>query len=216
MNIMRTLPTCSVSEIVDSVRPRLYINFFDRLPPEVCLKVLGYLDPLSLIRTAQASRDWMSLSMDGKLWEHLYYMEGWRIIPSELEQFERDLAKRQALPARARPSFDMGNEQAHKKRATPKLMAASIHSNDDAEMPDVDAIPSPKQDSLFWRPGLQLTANASMAIEEPVIGGSRAFPPRSLGDVDEHQNSLLSRQAFQSLQDKSDRRNSAWSSKSGG
>jgi len=217
MNVMNSLPTSEVSKIVDAQRPRLYINFFDRLPPEVCLKVLGYLDPLSLIRTAQASREWMSLSMDWKLWEHAYYMEGWRITPAELEQFERELAKRQSLlPARARPSFDLGDEQAHKKRATPRLVAASIHSNEDAEMPDVDSVPTPRQDSLFGRSASHSSANTNMSVEKPIMNEGLSHQVGLNGQVAEDQSFASRRPASYSLHDPSNRRNSTWSSRSGG
>ncbi|RDW64963.1 hypothetical protein BP6252_10614 [Coleophoma cylindrospora] len=91
MSIMDSLPTAEVCEIVQRLRPRLYINFFQHLPPEVCLKVLGFLDPVSLIHTARASREWMLLAMDRKLWEHLYYLEGFRVIPAEVQNFEYEL-----------------------------------------------------------------------------------------------------------------------------
>jgi F-box and WD-40 domain protein 1/11 len=211
MSLMNGLPTSAVSKIVEAQRPRLYINFFDRLPPEVCLKVLSYLDPLSLIRTAQASRDWMSLSLDWKLWQHLYYLEGWRIIPSELEKFERELSKHQALPARTRPSFDMSDEQAYKKRATPGLVTVSL-SLEDAEMQDVDALPSPEQESLFGKSRSQLASGSSTASQQLIVDQSRTHEAAKQAGVENH---ALLRQSLQFDQANTDRRNSARSSWSG-
>src|ERR1700674_1344930 len=91
MMIIALLPTSEVAEIVRRLRPRLYINFFQYLPPEVCLKILGFLDPVSLINTARASREWMLLALDRKLWEQLYILEGFRVIRSEVDKFESSL-----------------------------------------------------------------------------------------------------------------------------
>lgn len=148
MNIIGTLPTTVVADIVDSVRPRLYINFLNRLPQEICLKVLGFLDPVSLINTARASRDWMSLSMDSTLWQRLYYLEGWKTVSSEVKEFQRMLSKRQQS-GRMRYSPDMIEEHANKKRATPKLVGAKLGSADDGEMMDVDG--ASQQESIFGK-----------------------------------------------------------------
>jgi F-box and WD-40 domain protein 1/11 len=181
--VINGLPTSAVSRIVEAQRPRLFINFFDRLPAEVCLKILGYLDPLSLIHTAHAARDWMSLALDWKLWENLYYAEGWRIIPSELTAFEAELAKRQTLPARTRPSFDLGDAHAHKKRATGGLVTASIHSNEDVEMADADTIGPIKQDSIFGDSGLGHTRSPSFDAALKKIReapGSQGYTPQAV------------------------------------
>jgi F-box and WD-40 domain protein 1/11 len=182
------------------------------------LKVLGYLDPISLIRTAQASRDWMSLSMDRTLWQQLYYLEGWQIIPTELEQFERELLKRQALPARNRPSFDLGDEQVHKKRATPRLVAGFIHSNEDAEMPDVDAmpLPSPKSEPLFGRSFLQSGGNRTMAVGKHMTNEDQTRIAGSSGQIGQDPNSIPRRQILQSVQETANRRDSTLSLRSGG
>ncbi|RKF58852.1 F-box/WD repeat-containing protein pof11 [Golovinomyces cichoracearum] len=91
MNIISQLPTSQVAEIVSRLRPRLYINFFEHLPNEVLLHILSFLDPVSLLNTARASRQWMSLAMDSKLWEQLYIREGFRVNSSEVRKFEEEI-----------------------------------------------------------------------------------------------------------------------------
>jgi len=143
MSIIARLPTSEVAEIVRRLRPRLYINFFQYLPPEVCLKVLGFLDPVSLINTARASREWMLLALDRKLWEQLYILEGFRVIGSEVVKFEESLNIE-----RSRPSAQNNDEHASKRRATPQRILPTLHSDGDSEMVDIDTA-GLKQASIF-------------------------------------------------------------------
>ncbi|KAI1004543.1 hypothetical protein K3495_g3670 [Podosphaera aphanis] len=91
MNIIAQLPTSQVADIVSRLRPRLYINFFEHLPIEVLLHILGFLDPVSLLNTARASREWMTLALDSRLWKQLYLLEGFRVNNSKVQQFEEML-----------------------------------------------------------------------------------------------------------------------------
>ncbi|KHJ32607.1 putative f-box wd-40 repeat-containing protein [Erysiphe necator] len=91
INIISHLPTSQVAEIENHLRPRLYINFFEHLPNEVLLLILSFLDPISLLSTARVSRQWMSLALDSRLWKQLYLREGFRVIGSEVDIFEKGL-----------------------------------------------------------------------------------------------------------------------------
>jgi len=145
MSIIDQLPTSQVCEIVRRVRPRLYINFFQSLPQEVILKVLGFLDPQSLINTARASREWSYLALDRKLWEQLYYLEGFRVIRSEIQLFEQ-----QANMDRSRSgASERGDgEPSSKRRATPQRILPTLGWDEDSEMMDAD-VPVVKQSSIF-------------------------------------------------------------------
>ncbi|RWA15012.1 hypothetical protein EKO27_g57 [Xylaria grammica] len=67
MLILNELPTTAIADIVmTQLNPRLYINFVHYLPPEICLKVLGYLDAESLISVALCCRGWYDLASDRK------------------------------------------------------------------------------------------------------------------------------------------------------
>lgn len=152
MTIINGLPTSTVAGMVEDLRPRLYINFFHRLPAEVCLKILGYLDPVSLVHTAQASREWMSVAYDWKLWQHLYYLEGWRMLPDQIRAFEAELEAQYTASARTRPGFHGDDEHASKRRATPQTISATLHKTEEPEMMDVDSVvksPVQQQTSLF-------------------------------------------------------------------
>lgn len=135
MSILDRLPTSQVCEIVRRVRPRMYIDFFQYLPPEVCLKILGFLDPLSLMNVARASREWMQLALDRKLWEQLYMLEGFRVIRPEVLRFEASINS-----DKSRSSGSSDDEHASKRRATPQRILPSLQVDDDSEMVDVDMI----------------------------------------------------------------------------
>jgi F-box and WD-40 domain protein 1/11 len=143
MRLISQLPTSAVCEIVERLSPRLYINFFQYLPPEVCLKILGFLDPISLIHTARASREWMLLALDRKLWEQLYLLEGFRVIRSEVVKFEAAVN----ADDRARPII-ADDEHARKRRATPQRILPTLSADDDYEMVDADPL-MPTTSSIF-------------------------------------------------------------------
>lgn len=145
MNLLDQLPTSEVCEIVRRLRPRLYIDFFQYLPPEVCLRILSFLDPISLINTARACREWNYLALDRKLWENLYHLEGFRVIRSEVQAFE-DALNSTTSSTRPRLESDDG-EYANKRRATPQRVPL-LHADGDSEMTDAD-VSATKQESIF-------------------------------------------------------------------
>lgn len=90
---MGQLPTSEVWDIVGRLRPRLKLDFFYHLPSEICLRILSFLDPVSLINTAKTSRHWQMLAFDRKLWEQLYIRDGFRFNGAEVVKFEYPLGQ---------------------------------------------------------------------------------------------------------------------------
>ncbi|KAI1442469.1 WD40 repeat-like protein [Annulohypoxylon stygium] len=136
MLILNELPTTVIADIVmNELNPRLYINFVERLPPEICLKILGYLDPVSLIHVATCCRGWYDLALDRKLWERLFYLEGWKAIPSEISAAEKRMNENliSQISQRAQ-SFEDGHVS--KKRA---ISESTAQDDEDYEMVDADA-----------------------------------------------------------------------------
>lgn len=172
MGIIAQLPTSEVAEIVRRLHPRLYLNFLNRLPPEVCLKILSFLDPLSLINTARTSREWLLLSTDRKLWKQLYMMEGFRVIAAEVRQFEASLNIE-----RSRPSEHMDEQHASKRRATPQRILPSLQADIESETADVE-MSGVKQSSLFGGGLSSEPASASFDVDVPMLSPS-AMSPRS-------------------------------------
>ncbi|KAK7948469.1 WD domain-containing protein [Apiospora aurea] len=120
MAILGDLPTTVIADIVlKQLNPRLYIDFVDYLPTEICLKIFGYLDPVSLIHVARSCRGWYELAADRKLWEKLFYLEGWRALPREIaaaeERMNAGLSNTGVIHPQRLRSSEYGH--AHKKRA---------------------------------------------------------------------------------------------------
>ncbi|ETS78984.1 hypothetical protein PFICI_08837 [Pestalotiopsis fici W106-1] len=146
MSLLSELPTTIIQDIVvEQLNPRLYIDFVHQLPAEICLKVFGYLDPVSLINVAVCCRAWNNLALDHKLWERLYHLEGWKAIPKEISMAEARTNSREAArhsgmiqPQRLRSS-EYGH--VHKKRAISdpaqedvQQDAMDIDNDDDTEV----------------------------------------------------------------------------------
>ncbi|KAI2642232.1 WD40 repeat-like protein [Xylaria nigripes] len=177
MLILNELPTTAVAEIVmTQLNPRLYINFVHYLPPEICLKILGYLDATSLIHVALCCRGWYGLSSDQKLWERLYHLEGWKAIMSEMalaEQQKNDSFAASPMHSQMVKTVEGGHVS--KKRAiSDPAPEDEIRDEDDYEMIDVDiAVGQDHKDtvmsgtSLFGGP--QTSGSGSSAQSSRVV-----------------------------------------------
>ncbi|KAI1174566.1 hypothetical protein F4777DRAFT_553602 [Nemania sp. FL0916] len=168
MLILNELPTPVISDIViTQLNPRLYINFVHYLPPEICLKVLGYLDAESLIHVALCCRGWLDLASDRKLWEKLYYLEGWMAILPEIERAEERVNSSktsQPHPHRARSSE--GRHTAKRRAISDPVPEDDDRDEDDYEMVDADVVMRSEQNdthmsgtSLFGGPQTDGSAN---------------------------------------------------------
>jgi F-box and WD-40 domain protein 1/11 len=156
----------------------------------------------------------MSLAMDWKLWEHLYYLEGWHTIPLELEQFEREISTRQSLLGQTKAFVD---EHAHKKRALPGPMPPLLNTNDDTTMVDVDMdISPPPQPSLFGRTSINLPSGLNTGFGNHTGNGSRIPSSRPIGQIHETQKFEPRSLELQSLQSACNVRDAAWPSRSSG
>ncbi|KAI0182967.1 hypothetical protein EV127DRAFT_39175, partial [Xylaria flabelliformis] len=162
MLLLNELPTTIIADIVmTQLNPRLYINFVNYLPPEICLKVLGYLDAESLIRVALCCRGWYNLASDRKLWEKLYYLEGWKAITAEIilaeERINENSTASQMHPQRVK---SVEGVHVSKKRAiSDPEPRDEDRVEDDYEMVDADVAMGQEQNdtpmsgtSLFGGP----------------------------------------------------------------
>ncbi|KAL7785803.1 WD40 repeat-like protein [Trichoderma afarasin] len=138
MTLLDQLPTSAIVEIVERLSPRLYIDFIRHLPAEICLKILSYLDPVSLVSVLQTCRAWYDLAVDRKLWERLYYLEGWKAVQTEIDAWE------------VRVNTGVSNSIGHLHRMQtsdhhPNKIRAILNNDDDdedSEMTDPDRLPS--------------------------------------------------------------------------
>lgn len=111
------------------MNPRLYIDFIRYLPAEICLKILGYLGPASLLAVAQTCRAWYSLALDRTLWQTLYNYEGWKVVAHEIEAAE-EMVNRRSAPGSMHRQRSEEDGHTHKKRAV------SLEEDDDFVMAD--------------------------------------------------------------------------------
>ncbi|KAI1164785.1 hypothetical protein F5B18DRAFT_237062 [Nemania serpens] len=171
MLILNELPTPVIAEIViTQLNPRLYIDFVRYLPPEICLKILGYLDANSLIRVALCCRGWYELASDRKLWEKLYYLEGWTAILPEITRAEQRMNKTStASQMHPQGVGSVGDGHITKKRAiSDSVSREENEGEDDYEMIDADTTMGPEYGdtqmsgvSLFGGPQLDGSLPAS-------------------------------------------------------
>lgn len=148
--------------------PRLYIDFIKYLPAEICLKILGYLDPVSLLSVARTCRAWYSLALDRTLWQTLYYYEGWNVVAHEIEAAEEMVNRRFAQGSMHRQKSEEDGHT-HKKRAV------SLEDDEDHVMTDAGhtLVDEPKtleaEKSLFGGPS---RSNMTPAFKDLNMQGS--------------------------------------------
>ncbi|KAK3293191.1 uncharacterized protein B0H64DRAFT_207487 [Chaetomium fimeti] len=176
MAILNDLPTTVISQIVENLHPRLYIDFVRYLPPEVCLKILEYLDPLSLISVARCCRAWYILALDRKLWEQLFFLEGWKAVPDEVLLAEREMngPSSSATHGVLRRMQSQDDGHAHKKRA----ISLSPRLDADTDTVMIDAGSAVRQEPTEMEPA-----------ETSIFGGPRRPVLKSgisqrMGDLD--------------------------------
>ncbi|TGO43848.1 hypothetical protein BOTNAR_1163g00010 [Botryotinia narcissicola] len=129
LDIMSKLPTSEVWDIVGRLKPRLKMDFSLHLPSEICLRILGFLDPVSLIRTARASRHWQVLCFDRKLLEQLYIRDGFRVIRSEVMKFE--FPSRQSRWWSPQTSFELNPSVERRTRGNIQQILPNPDGDDD-------------------------------------------------------------------------------------
>lgn len=165
MALLEELPTSTIAGIVQRLRPRLYIDFINHLPAEICLKILSNLDPTSLVNVLQTCRAWYNLALDRKLWERLYYLEGWKVIQKEIDAEEKKASENINTSISQIQSTD---------GPAPKVRAIMNDEDEDMEMVDSERSQNYKDSfsgqSLFGSPATSFSSSR------------RAVTP--LGDVD--------------------------------
>ncbi|KAF5024265.1 hypothetical protein F66182_3658 [Fusarium sp. NRRL 66182] len=157
MALLDNLPTSVIAEIVHRLNPRLYIDFIQYLPAEICLKILGFLDPVSLVSVTQTCRAWYELALDRKLWERLYYLEGWKTITSEI------IACENKVNNGLDHSIRQLNRLQSMQDAHPNKIRAVVNADEDLEMTDRDRTPCPNESltsgSMFGSPSSSFSSS---------------------------------------------------------
>ncbi len=179
MALLSDLPTSVISEIVQQLNPRLYIDFVRYLPPEVCLKILSYLDPVSLIHVARSCRAWYDLALDRKLWQQLYYTEGWRARVDEIRMVERKMNEREMPnPSHLQRILSEDDGHARKKRA----IALSPQMDSDVDMAMAEADDGVKQELMDM--DVSESSIFGRGPSAPSFARSKTGISQEMGDLD--------------------------------
>jgi F-box and WD-40 domain protein 1/11 len=199
MAVLDDLPTSVISEIVERLNPRLYIDFVRYLPPEVCLKIFEYLDPVSLVNVAHTCKAWNTLASDPKLWQRLYYIEGWKVILPEItaaerimnqlttDQLETESQAGNFRSSRDSGSFASGDEDLH-MNDTARLEDTSMDFSDSNDV-DMMRSMSSKGKAVDWRSGAN-SDNITLAAHLPnteLPSSSSSISPLWCWDVSSRQ-----------------------------
>ncbi|KAF4977210.1 hypothetical protein FZEAL_6238 [Fusarium zealandicum] len=156
MSLLDNLPTSVLAEIVQRLNPRLYIDFIQYLPAEICLKILSFLDPISLVCVTHTCRAWYELALDRKLWERLYYMEGWKAMTTEIATCEAKVNN-----GLNRSIRQLNRLQSMQGVHPNKIRAMNI--DEDLEMTDGDRTPVPAESltggSMFGSPSSSFSSS---------------------------------------------------------
>lgn len=162
MALLDQLPTSAIVEIVEQLSPRLYIDFIRHLPAEICLKILGYLDPVSLVSVLQTCRAWHDLGVDRKLWERLYHLEGWKAVQAEIDAWELRVNSVSTSVGHVH-RLQTSDDHPTKIRA---ILNHDDGDGDDLEMMDSDRLPSILDSGLG--PGLFASPSSRQSL--PSLG----------------------------------------------
>ena len=90
--LMHSLPTAAVSELVREANHRLHFDPVVFLPHEIIQNIFEHLHPKSLHVASLASRTWKHRANDPRLWRQLFLREGWACNDLEVRALE-DVAK---------------------------------------------------------------------------------------------------------------------------
>lgn len=177
MSLLDDLPTGVISQIVQQLNPRLYIDFISYLPAEICLKILEHLDPVSLITVARSCRAWYDLALDRKLWEQLYYMEGWQAITSEIQAWEAKVNENLNSSSGPQQQHSTSSEDGHVSKKRAISMSPRLERDHDYMMIDADR-------PLKQEP-LQVETSESSLFGGPSTAGSlmRSSMTPGMGDL---------------------------------
>jgi len=121
--VLRTLRTSKIAEVVDRLTPLLHMDPVGKLPPEITSQIFSYLDASTLLVASLSSQAWRARILDPRLWRRLYSDQGWGLNSDAVKAFEDTPARlvrqefHQAGSAFRTSETDYG-QPLQKKRAT--------------------------------------------------------------------------------------------------
>jgi len=123
------------------------------------------------MRTALASKQWMGLVYERRVWEQLYIRDGFRILNAEVEQYEKSINSGKTRV------YGTEDSNASKRRHQSLRSTASGPRNEDVDMMEVDP-PVQKPISIFGT-NTSFTKEPSIIEEDNMVWSPRSPPPTS-------------------------------------
>ncbi|KAL9054380.1 MAG: hypothetical protein Q9162_004182 [Coniocarpon cinnabarinum] len=136
--LMHSLPTSNVAELVREANHRLHFDPVACLPQEIISSIFDYLQPKSLCIAALASRAWKHRAHDPRLWRRLFLREGWACNIREMQGLE-NLARAYKRRTLAETISILEHLCAHQQRASVRHMSVqSLGDNEGTlDLPDM-------------------------------------------------------------------------------
>lgn len=161
-----------LSHLSDSLNQIIRIDPFSLLPREVNLRILGYLDAISLGRAAQVSKSWKALADDDLLWRRMCGQHidrkcekcGWGLPLLERKRLKVELSHRSPMAA-----VGIGGHKEHSHHRH-----SHGHSHE-VVMTRKEAMGEMSASSSVLRSEIPLI-HCDTPVQDPIIGVKRSAP----------------------------------------
>ncbi|KAI7905198.1 WD40-repeat-containing domain protein [Cokeromyces recurvatus] len=85
--ILSCIPVSKTIQIINRLLPIIHIDYISKLPYEIAIKILSFLDVTALNNLNRVSKYWKLLSEDHMLWKSLFYSSGWTVNSSSMNRY---------------------------------------------------------------------------------------------------------------------------------
>ncbi|KAJ3413694.1 hypothetical protein HDV05_007682 [Chytridiales sp. JEL 0842] len=92
--LLSSLETPLLSNVVNRLVPLLYRDFVADLPYELSIHILGYLDAPTLTRASLISKKWNAMAQDNYLWRSAFKRNGWSVNEKYLDEWSKQSIQR--------------------------------------------------------------------------------------------------------------------------
>ncbi|KAI9468282.1 MAG: WD40-repeat-containing domain protein [Benjaminiella poitrasii] len=85
--ILLYIPVSKTKQIVNRLLPIIHVDYISKLPHEIAIQILYFLDTSTLVRMSRVSKHWKLLSEDHTLWKLLFFASGWTVNHSAISRY---------------------------------------------------------------------------------------------------------------------------------
>lgn len=180
--LMHSLPTSIVSDLVREANHRLHFDPVACLPQEIISNIFENLQPKSLCIASLASRAWKHRAHDPRLWRRLFLREGWACNVPEMQALE-EMAKAYSRRTLAETVSILEHLHAQHQRAsfrTLDLQPPGLDGEVDGslDLPDMlldIGVPSAPLARPPYSADVEMQDVPSLPVSTPLISASRPY-----------------------------------------